>query len=127
MKYALIVTQDVMLEGRLRTGLPHYGVGVCVVHSLADASRELRTSHPTAVVMDLPWDRGWSQSMGSWLVRNVRMHGIRVVLTARTPLARDLKTAFPVGEAEFLPPTFNLADLAEAVEPGVDVESPVAA
>lgn len=113
MNYILIVTEDSDVEARMRFGLPQYGVGVAVVRTLSDASRELRTLWPTAIVIDLPWDGTWSASMAYWLVRNIRNRGIRVALSSRTPLARNLKTAYPVQEAVFLPPRFNPVDVAE--------------
>ncbi|MBI2932119.1 MAG: response regulator transcription factor [Planctomycetes bacterium] len=119
----IVVTQTPSFDAKLRLGLRERGVPVRVVTTLGDAALELRRRRPSAVVIDLRWSLSWSYSLAAWVRRNLTIAGIRVVLSAETPLARDLYAAFLVKEAAFLRHDFELEDVLEAVHEEVPAEA----
>lgn len=116
MTRVLVVTETPSFDVKLRFALPALGVDVRVAGTLGEAARELRSAAYDAAVIDLRWSASWSGSLAAWVYKCLTIHGIRAIFSAETPLARNLRYAFPLREAVFLGRDFDVLDVVEAID-----------
>lgn len=112
---ALLVTETPAMETSLRAGLMPLGVDVRVAETLTEAARVIAEACPDAIIMDLRWSISWGMSIIGWIERNVAHRDIPIILSAQTPMARDLRSVVRLRRATFLPRDFQASDLAEAI------------
>lgn len=99
----LVITDSPFAEDKFRHGLAEIGVSAKVVTSMEEASAQLASFWPDAVVIDV----AWNAEVASWVRRNLTRCRVRTVVTS--------PALVPVGDALFLPRGCGLDDVADAL------------
>ena len=110
----LLITDVPRTRAYVGFALDLMGVEYDVVSCLSVAAAYLdRRTYETAII-DLRWEGPTTPSMTSWVVVHVAGRGILPVLTAETPIARDMHFALHLKSAVFLARNFDFNDVMEA-------------
>lgn len=115
MKPVLVISDVPKTNTFVRFALTLLGVRHDMVMSLAEAAKKLERGAYGAAIIDLRWPDRAVLSLASWVEAHLTRRGIRPVLGAETPLARNLQAAVLVPRATFLRRSFDLLDLKEAI------------
>ncbi len=87
-----------------------YDVSTC----LTTAALQLDRHEYDAAIIDLRWEAATAPSMTAWVDVHIANRGILPVLTAETPIARDMHFALRLKTAIFLGRNFDFKDVMEA-------------
>ena len=90
------------------------GVEYDVATCLTTAALELDRHDYDSAIIDLRWEPPAAPSMTAWVDVHIVNRGIRPVLTAETPIARDMHFALRLKSAVFLGRNFDFKDVMEA-------------